>query len=133
MSGDLLASPGLARPLAVVRAGLVALLALQLAWHGLLPPPRSALGWTALALAVVPLLAVLPGAWRGRPLPLFWANLLVLLYFCHGVTEAWTDPAQRIPALAEVVLAVLVVCAYGLLGLRSRRAARAAGLLPPRR
>lgn len=133
MSQDLLAHPGLARPLALVRAGLVALLALQLAWHGLLPPPRSPLGWTALALAVLPLLAVLPGAWRGRPLPLFWANLLALLYFCHGVTEAWTDPAQRGLALAEVALAVLVVCAYGVLGLRSRRAARAAGLLPPRR
>ncbi|MBX3727453.1 MAG: DUF2069 domain-containing protein [Xanthomonadales bacterium] len=132
MSADLLASPGLARPLAVVRVGLLALLVLQLVWHGLLPPPRSALGWTALALTVLPLLAVLPGAWRGRPLPLFWANLLALVYFCHGVTEAWTEPAQRGLALLEVALAVLVVCAYGLLGIRSRRAARAAGLLPPR-
>lgn len=113
-------------PLILVRTGLLALLALQLLWHGLLPPPRSAMGWSALVVATLPLLLVLPGAWRARPLPLFWANLLCLAYFCHGVSEAWTQPAMRPWALLETVLAVAVVCAYAVLGLRSRRAFRAA-------
>lgn len=117
-------------PLILIRTGLLALLALQLLWHGLLPPPRSALGWSALAVAVLPLLLALPGAWQARPLPLFWANLLCLAYFCHGVSEAWTQPAMRPWALLEIVLAVAVVCAYAVLGLRSRRAARAAGARP---
>ena len=113
-------------PLIIIRTGLLALLALQLLWHGLLPPPRSAMGWSALVVATLPLLLVLPGAWRARPLPLFWANLLCLAYFSHGVSEAWTQPAMRPLALLETVLAVAVVCAYAVLGLRSRRAARAA-------
>jgi uncharacterized membrane protein len=112
--------------LTMVRVGLLALLALQILWHGLLPVPRSALGWSAFAIAVVPLLLLLPGAWRARPAPLFWANLVCLLYFCHGVSEAWTEPAMRGWAFLEIALSVTVVSAYGAFGLRSRRAARAA-------
>jgi uncharacterized membrane protein len=114
------------RMLWAMRLGLLALLALQLAWHGFLPPPRSPLGWTALVVSVLPLLLVLPGAWQARPAPLFWANILALLYFCHGVSEAWTTPAMRVPALLEAALAAAIVCAYGAFGLASRRAARAA-------
>jgi uncharacterized membrane protein len=114
------------RMLWAMRLGLLALLALQVAWHGLLPPPRSPLGWTALAVAVLPLLAVLPGAWQARPAPLFWANILALLYFCHGVSEAWTTPELRLLALVEAALAAAIVCAYGAFGLASRRALRAA-------
>jgi uncharacterized membrane protein len=114
------------RMLWAMRLGLLALLALQVVWHGFLPTPRSALGWSALAVAVVPLLLVLPGAWRARPGPLFWANILALLYFCHGISEAWTTPAMRMPALLEAALAAAIVCAYGAFGLASRRAARTA-------
>jgi uncharacterized membrane protein len=112
--------------LAIIRIGLLALLVLQIAWHGFLPPPRSPMGWSALVVAVVPLLLLLPGAWQARPAPLFWANLLCLLYFCHGVSEAWTVPASRPLAFAEIALSVAVVSAYGVFGLHSRRAARAA-------
>lgn len=111
--------------LILIRFGLLALLALQILWHGFLPPPRSALGWTALTATVLPLLLVLPGAWRARPMPLFLANMLCLLYFCHGVSEAWMQPAMRGWALLEIALAVLVIGAYGRFGLASRRAAAA--------
>lgn len=111
--------------LTLVRVGLLALLALQVAWHGFMPIPRSALGWSALTIAVLPLLLLIPGAWRARPAPLFWANLVCLLYFCHGVSEAWTEPSMRGWALLEVALSVVVVSAYGAFGLRSRRALRA--------
>lgn len=107
-----------------VRIGLLALLALQLYWHGLAPPPRSAMGWAALVVAVLPLLLALPGAWKARPMPLFWANFMALLYFCHGVSEAWTTPALRLPAFVEIALSVIVICAYGAFGLHSRRQAR---------
>lgn len=112
--------------LTLIRLGLLALLVLQVAWHGFMPVPRSALGWSAFSIAVVPLLLLLPGAWRARPGALFWANLVCLLYFCHGVSEAWTEPAMRGWALLEVALSVVVVSAYGAFGLRSRRAMRAA-------
>ena len=115
----------------LVRLGLLALLALQIAWHGFMPMPRSALGWSAFTIAVVPLVLLLPGAWRARPGPLFWANLLCLLYFCHGVSEAWTEPSVRVWALLEIALSVIVVSAYGAFGLASRRAARAAAAGTP--
>lgn len=117
--------------LTMIRWGLIALLLLQILWHGFLPVPRSPLGWAALTVAVLPLLVLLPGAWRARPMPLFWANLLCLLYFCHGVSEAWTTPEMRGWAFLEIALSVLVVSAYGAFGLRSRRAARAAASHPP--
>ena len=118
--------------LTLIRIGLLALLALQIVWHGLSPMPRSPLGWSALAAAVLPLLLVLPGAWRARPAPLFWANLLCLLYFCHGVSEAWTAPDMRGWAFVEIALSVIVVGAYGAFGLNSRRAARTAAASPAR-
>ncbi len=111
--------------LKLIRAGLIALLLLQLCWHGFMPPPRSAMGWTALLVAVVPLVATLPGAWMARPMPLFWANILALLYFCHGVSEAWITPEMRLPAFVEMLLSVVVIGAYGAFGLQSRRLARA--------
>ncbi|MFB9066680.1 DUF2069 domain-containing protein [Pseudofulvimonas gallinarii] len=109
----------------LIRVGLLALLMLQAWWHGFMPPPRSAMGWTALAITVVPLAAALPGAWKARPMPLFWANIMALLFFCHGVSEAWITPEMRLPALAEMLLSVVVIAAYGAFGLKSRRLARA--------
>ena len=111
--------------LMLIRIGLLALVLLQVLWHGFLPVPRSPLGWVALAVAVVPLLLLLPGAWRARPMPLFWANLLCLLYFSHGVSEAWTEPTMRPWAIAEIALAIVIISAYGAFGLQSRRGARA--------
>lgn len=110
--------------LTTVRVGLLALLTLQVWWHGFAPPPRSALGWAALVVATLPLLLTLPGAWKARPTPLFWANIMALLYFCHGVSEAWITPSMRWPALAEILLSVMVISAYGAFGLQSRRLAR---------
>ncbi len=111
-----------------IRIGLLALLLLQLWWHGLAPPPRSAMGWAALGVAALPLLLALPGAWQARPNPLFWANAMALLYFCHGVSEAWITPPMRAPALLEVALSVMVIAAYGAFGLQARRRARHAAL-----
>lgn len=88
------------------------LAALQVAWHGLLLPPTQipvaiALGFSLLPLAL-PLLAI-----RRPQRALFWAGLVSLLYFCHGVMEVWSAPAERLPALIEVVLTVLLIGTLG--------------------
>lgn len=88
------------------------LAALQIAWHGLLLPPTQipvaiALGFALLPLAL-PLLAI-----RRPPRALLWAGLVALLYFCHGVMEAWSAPAERGLALTEAALAVLLILALG--------------------
>jgi uncharacterized membrane protein len=100
------------------------LLALQFGWH--------AMGWGAavgspvsglvhaLPLLVVGLLFALrrPAAWT-------WAGIMALLYFCHGVAEAWATPAERLPALAETALSVLLVFSVSWDGMRARFGAKA--------
>ena len=79
------------------------LTALQLAWHGLVPPPTGNQNWILASIALAPLLLlarpVLKGGVRGQ----FWGMLLVMLYFMAGVTEAWSNPDQRVPAVLQVV------------------------------
>ena len=98
------------------------LAALQVAWHGLLLPPTQipvaiALGFALIPLAL-PLLAI-----RHPQRALFWAGLVSLLYFSHGVMEAWSAPAERLPALIEVVLAVILIGALGTDARRGRKRA----------
>jgi uncharacterized membrane protein len=50
----------------------------------------------------------------------FCAGVLALLWFSHGVMVAWTRPPDRWPALAEVALALVVVFAASIPGLRAR-------------
>ncbi|WP_329742720.1 DUF2069 domain-containing protein [Dyella sp. A6] len=105
----------------VDRTGLVAwagLALLQLAWYVWLFPPQHVPVWLALAITVVPLLlplTALPNLRRA----LLWAGILSLFYFCHGVAEAWSAPHERIPALLEVALTLLLI---GSLGAGVRRA-----------
>lgn len=86
------------------RWSLLALIPVQLAWFLWLQPPQVLpLGFT-LALSVLPLLVVLPFAWRLKPRGLVIAGLLLLIYFSVGVTEAWVNPVVRPIALVQVAL-----------------------------
>jgi uncharacterized membrane protein len=88
-----------------VRLSYAANLAWQVAWHALLPRPMgSQLPWLAL-LALAPLLLPLAGVMRLQPRSITWASYLLLLYFVAGVTEAWSNPPQRLAALVQIVLA----------------------------
>jgi len=90
-------------------AALIAQLVLQFVWHAwLVPVPQP-----ALALAVVPLL---PGLWvcmRNLSRGVLIGGIVSLFYFCHGVVELLGAGAWRLPAAAEVALAVAVVAALG--------------------
>ncbi len=93
--------------LAWCRWSLLALIPVQLAWFGWLQPPHILPVGLALALSVVPLLLVLPFAWRLKPRGLVIAGLVLLVYFAIGVTEAWANPAVRALALVQVGLVVI--------------------------
>ncbi|MFZ5662576.1 MAG: DUF2069 domain-containing protein [Pseudomonadota bacterium] len=96
-------------------ASLLALGALYLAWFA--GRPYAAIAWSLLALPPL-LLAVL--VWRGVQRAGFLAALLALLWFSHGVMEAWANAADRAWALAAVALSLLVVGAASAPGLRAR-------------
>ena len=101
-------------------AAWVALAALQLLWHGwLLPPQSMPVAWV-LAITVVPLLLPLAALRKPRR-ALLWVGILALFYFCHGVAEAWSSPAERVLATAEIALTLLLI---GTLGAGVRRPRR---------
>jgi uncharacterized membrane protein len=90
-----------------------ALTTLQPVWHAWLSPPQHTPVWVVLALTVTPLLLPL-FALRNVRRALLWVGILSLFYFCHGVAEAWSAPAERSLALAEVALTLLLIAALGM-------------------
>ena len=110
--------------------GAVALLLLQPMWHAWLAPPAVlAPAWATLLGALPILPAVVLFALRHRRAA-YWAAVASLLYFCHGIMEAWSDRSVWPLGLAESALATWVIVAYGWDGLRARRARKAAAAPP---
>lgn len=98
----------------IASATYLALLLLQPLWHALLPPPYGAGAWWLGLLAALPLLPPLAGVLRGNLRSMTWAGYLLMLYFCIGVMEAWSNPDQRLPAAVQ--LALVIVCLTAIFG-----------------
>jgi uncharacterized membrane protein len=112
----------------IAHASMILLALLIVAWHAGLAPPARVPAWLAIALhlaALVPGLVLLA---RRRRSAAFWGALAALLLFCHGVMEAWTAPAVRALALAEVALCVAIIAGASLDGLRARFARKRAAV-----
>ena len=98
----------------IVRLALIALVVLFASWFGI-EGDRVAL----VVFALPPLLL----AWwlpRSPALAGFWAGVLALGWFSHGIMVAWSRPPELWPALAELALALVVVLAASVPGLRAR-------------
>jgi uncharacterized membrane protein len=93
---------------------LVALVLLFAAWF----IPRAQ--WAALLVFALPPLLFALALPRGGARIAFWAGVLALLWFSHGVMVAWTRPAELGFALAEVALSLAIVLAASVPGLRAR-------------
>lgn len=91
-------------PLRAAQGCYLALIGLQVAWHGLLPSPHGADSWALAGLAAAPLLLPVKGVLGGSVRSLTWAGYLAMLYLVIGVTEAWANPPQRVPALLQIGL-----------------------------
>ena len=101
-------------------AGLAALTVVRQLLLDPIPNPATNTIWLVLQLAL--LLVVLPGLLRNRPTPYFFAIMVGLLFFVHGVLTSAGE--QRLLGFAETALAVgLVACAS--FGLRAARRALA--------
>ena len=87
----------------------LALVFLQPVWHALLPRPLGAGNWLLSIVATAPLLLPLKGLLAGSLRSMTWAGYLVMLYLVVGVMESWSNPAQRIPALAQTTLVAIFV------------------------
>ncbi len=111
-----------------VAALICALLLVNLlVWYLWWAPPTVAPLWLVLGVLLPPLLLALTGLLAGRRSAPFWAGVLALLYFCRGISEAWTDAAAREPAAVEALLAAALIMVPATLMLRQKRARRSAG------
>lgn len=90
-------------------AGYFGLLTLLASWILYFQPPTN--GQTSLTLLVVlsPLMFALRGLLHGKRYTYAWCSMLILLYFMHGVVEAWANenPTLQILALIEVFCSVV--------------------------
>lgn len=82
----------------------LALIALQIVWFGLLMPIDALGPIASAALFVVPLLLPLWPILRLNLRGLVIGGMILLVYFCVAVAEAWAQPASRAPALIQIAL-----------------------------
>ncbi len=106
----------------VLVLALLALMALYATWFGRTDSPTAEL----LVFALPPLLLA-AGMLRGMRTAPFWAGVLALAWFSHGVMVAWSRPDERGYALAATFLSLVVVFAANLPGLRARFAKKRNG------
>lgn len=106
------------RVAALICAVLVANL---LVWYLWWSPPKVTPLWLVLGVMLSPLVLALAGLLAGRPSAPFWTGVAALFYFSHGVSEAWSDPAARVPAAIEAVLAAALVVVPATLMRQARR------------
>ena len=101
-------------------ASLLALAALYVAWFALHGGSTTVLAFTALPPALLSIATAMRLRTAG-----FWAAVLALAWFCHGVMTAWSSPDERILALLETALSVVIVFAASWPGLHARFGRRA--------
>jgi len=87
-------------------SGYFGIMALLLAWYGWLAPPGTVPAQLALLALGLPLFAPLRGLLHARRYTVAWSLFLCLLYFTHGIVEAYSDAEARWLALTEVALSL---------------------------
>jgi uncharacterized membrane protein len=99
----------------VLVVALIALTGLYLLWFAATPNP-----WITLAVFAIPPAALAMAALRSWRQAGFWAGVLALAWFSHGIMVAWTRAPERLFAIAEIVLALVIVFAASYPGMRAR-------------
>lgn len=93
---------------AMALSGLLALIALGLAWELWLAPTGSG----TLAIKVLPLLLCVVGLLRHRMVTFRWLAILLWLYFLEGVVRATSEVGtSRILAVIEILLCLWIFTA----------------------
>ncbi len=94
----------------ITLTGYFGTLILLTAWFAWLYPPVKTPTALTLLLVVGPLLLPLRGMLHARRYTMSWSCFIALLYFTHGVLEAWHDAPTWKLGLLEVVFTVLWFC-----------------------
>ncbi len=89
------------------------LFGLLMAWNTLLAPSTRFPVALVLLVSITPLLLPFRGLLDGRLKSCTWISYVSLIYFVHGVLEAYANPAERMLALAEVALSLMLCFSAG--------------------
>ena len=92
---------------ALTLSGYFGTLALLTAWYSWLAPATHLPTALVLIVVLVPLLFPLRGLLHGRKYTFAWSCFLALLYFTHGVMEAYSSEQTRYLGLLEVAFTSL--------------------------
>ena len=85
---------------------------LQVAWHGIFDPSARWPVAVVLALALSPMIVLIPAAMHSFRRMLLVGGILSLLYFSHGVMELIANPSARVLAAMEIALAGLAIFGF---------------------
>lgn len=104
---------------ALALCGYFGIMLLLPLWYGWLAPPGILSPKVALIVLGLPLFAPLRGLLHARSYTMTWSLFLSVIYFTHGVVEAYSNSGARWLALAEVVLSLCWLVG-GILFIRAR-------------
>jgi uncharacterized membrane protein len=79
----------------------IALIGVLLGWYGIHDSSP-----VVLIALLLPLVFPLRGLLKGNPYTFAWSSFLILIYFIHGVVEAYANPAVRLLAWFEILCSV---------------------------
>lgn len=94
--------------------GFFGLFALLMAWNTILVPSERFPVALVLLVTVTPLLLPFRGLLNGNLKSCTWMSYVSLIYFTHGISEAYANHAERGYALTEVALSLLLCFGAGL-------------------
>lgn len=104
----------------VLVASLFALSTLYVVWFA-----RDADPVAEFVVFALPPLVLALTRWRGWRTAAFWASLLGLFWFSHGVMAAWSRPREAAFAWGEIVLSLVAIFSACWPGLQARFAKKA--------
>lgn len=88
--------------------GYFGLLCLLPLWYIWLAPSKNMPSYIPLGFLLTPLLFPFMGLLRGKKYTYMWTSYLSLLYFTHGVGEAYTLPDERLYGLIEILFSLML-------------------------
>ncbi|MCK4950193.1 MAG: DUF2069 domain-containing protein, partial [Gammaproteobacteria bacterium] len=73
-----------------------------------LAPSENMPAYIPLGFLLTPLLFPLAGLLRGKRYTYVWTSYLSMIYFAHGIGEAYTLPDERWYAITEILLSIML-------------------------
>jgi len=89
-------------------AGFFGLFALLMLWNTVLAPSTRFPVALILLVGVTPLLLPMRGLLARNTRSCAWASYVSLIYFIHGSVEAYVNSAERLYAVLEVALSLML-------------------------